>query len=912
MPGEQNMTVRTKAYIAVLSAAAALIAVFYVISESLLLGGFLAVERGSMAQNVARAQDAITAQSKYLENKAGDWADWDDTYAFIEDGNSQYVESNLTDQGLIDLGINVLLFIRPNGDVLAAKAMDLTKQEARPVPQGLENQLTPDSVLMQAVQPGESHSGLVLLPEGPMLVVSRPILTSNAEGPSRGMLLMGRFLDASFVGQLDQTTHLSVDLRRLDDTAMPPDFQEARAKLTGAAPVLTLPETEQSISGFTVLDDISGHPALLLKVSTPRPIYEQAQLTMRYIFWALVAVGLVFGAAVLILVDRMVRAWQARKESEERYSRAVAGANDGLWDWNLVEKKVYYSPRWKSILGFGVEGIGESPEEWLSRIHPDDRARVQAELAAHLEGRAPCFESEHRLQRRDEEFIWVLNRGLAVRGRDGKAYRMAGSTSDITSRKRAEEQLVHDAFHDTLTGLSNRALLVDRLGLAVERARRTPRYHFAVLYLDLDRFKVINDTFGHPIGDQLLISCATRLKMCLRSIDTIARLGGDEFVVLLEDSDDTWTAARVAERIGHDLALPFELDGHQLFVTVSTGVVLGGANYERPEQLMRDADIAMYRAKSAGRARYEIFDDTMREKALAHLEIEAGLRGAIERCEFELHYQPIIYLKTGQVTGFEALVRWRHPERGLIAPDEFIPVAEESGLIVMLGDWVLREACAQMRTWQTQYRSEPPLKVNVNLSTKQFAQHGLPERIVQILQETGLDARSLRLEITESAIMEDSALGSQMLARLQEIGVEVEIDDFGTGYSSLSYLQQFPINTLKIDRSFVQRMSSRVEANATGDEIVHTILKLAQQLGLTVVAEGVETAEQLSQLKALDCEYGQGYLISRPMAKANVDSFLTDLIHEIKPKEVSGAPIPAGDLVVNLKRMGVGVATAGE
>ncbi len=904
------MSIRKRASIVVLAAVLALITVLYEISQSILLGSFSAVERESTTQNIARAQDAIAAQYTFLENKSGDWANWDDTYQFMEDGNAEYVRSNVTTQSLTDMNLNLMLFVRPTGEVLASRAVNLETQEEVEVPPSLLSHVKSGDLLREPA-PGETdRGGILLLPEGPLLIVARPIHNGQGEGPSHGTFCVARYLDAAFVVQLSGTTHLHLDLSRRDATGLPADVQAARDSLSKENPIRVSPLSEKEIAGYTILDDLYGQPALLLRVTTPRPIYAQGQATMNYILWALVAVGLVFGAAVLVLVDRMVRAWQARKESEERYSLAVAGANDGLWDWNLNEKRIYYSPRWKSMLGFEVDRIGESPEEWLNRIHPDDRTRVEAELAAHLERHAPCFESEHRMQRHDGEYIWVLNRGLAVRGQDEKAYRMAGSTSDITSRKRAEEQLVHDAFHDTLTGLSNRALFADRLGLAIERAKRSPRYHFAVLYMDLDRFKVINDTFGHPMGDRVLVACAARLKVCLRSIDTVARLGGDEFVVLLEDSHDTWDVPRVAERIGHELALPFELNGRQVFVTASIGVVLGGATYERPEQVLRDADIAMYKAKSAGKARYEIFDDAMREVALAHLEIEAGLRGAIERSEFEVHYQPIICLKSGRVTGFEALVRWRHPERGLIAPNEFIPVAEETGLIVLLGDWVLQEACAQMKRWQSQYPVEPPLVINVNLSAKQFAQHGLPERIEQILQQTGLDARSLRLEITESTIMEDSTIGAQMLARLQALGVEVEIDDFGTGYSSLSYLQQFPINTLKIDRSFIQRMSSRAERNATGDGIVRTIVKLAQQLGLTVVAEGVETAEQLAQLEALDCEYGQGYFISRPMAQADVDSLLTDLMREKKQGDISGASAPVGDLVGYVKQMAAGVAAA--
>ncbi|MFQ5857718.1 MAG: EAL domain-containing protein [Anaerolineae bacterium] len=555
------------------------------------------------------------------------------------------------------------------------------------------------------------------------------------------------------------------------------------------------------------------------------------------------------------------RAEEALRESEERYALAARGANDGLWDWDLKTNEVYFSPRWKSMLGCEEDEIENSPDEWFNRLHPEDLEQVKVDISAHLEGVTSHFENEHRMLHKDGTYRWMLSRGLAVRDADGTAYRMAGSQTDITERKRAEEQLLHDAFHDGLTGLPNRALFMDRLGRAVERARRRADYLFAVLFLDLDRFKVVNDSLGHTVGDELLIAIAHRLRVCLRAADTVARLGGDEFAILLEDINDVSDATHVADLIGEAVMLPFNADGHEVFASASIGIVLSETGYDRPEGVLRDADIAMYRAKELGRARHEVFDTAMRAGAVARLEVETDLRWSVERQEFEIHYQPIVSLADGRIAGFEALLRWQHPERGLVSPGEFISVAEETGLIVPIDRWVLREACRQVRAWQTQFRTDPPLSISVNLSSKQFAQPDLVEQVEQILQETGLDARSLRLEITESVIMGNIESAAAMLSQLRALGVQVQMDDFGTGYSSLSYLHQFPIDAIKIDRSFISRM----DVDGDNSEIVQTIVALAHDLGMDVIAEGVETGEQLAHLRALACEYGQGYYFAKPL-----------------------------------------------
>jgi diguanylate cyclase (GGDEF)-like protein/PAS domain S-box-containing protein len=573
------------------------------------------------------------------------------------------------------------------------------------------------------------------------------------------------------------------------------------------------------------------------------------------------------------------RAERALRVSEERYALAAAGANDGLWDWCLDTGDVYYSPRWKTMLGYAEEDIGAAVEEWLGRVHPEDRSALEAQIAAHLSGSTQHLEIEYRIRHRDGGYRWVLTRGLASRREDGRAHRIAGSQTDVTQRKVAEERLMRAALYDPLTALPNRAVFIDRLDRRLQRSRRRPERRFAVLFLDLDRFKRVNDSLGHVAGDELLVTLAARLTASLRPEDTVARLGGDEFAILLDEIGDLGDATRVAERVHQELRAPFEVGGQEIVATVSIGIAIDAQHYKHPEDMLRDADTAMYRAKSAGRARHEVFDDAMHAHAVALLRLESELRHALERREFRVAYQPIVSFGGGLI-GFEALLRWLHPERGLIGPQEFIPLAEDTGLIAPIGEWVLREACCQLRRWHNRHGADRPGYVSVNLSAKQFALTDLGAQIATAVAEFGADPRHLSVEITETVLMDHAEATRRALDALRALGVAIQIDDFGTGYSALSYLQRFDIDALKLDRSFIRALVP----DGDSVELVRAIVTLAKSLRIRVIAEGVETGTQWALLEGMGCDYAQGNLIAPALDPLAAGRLLDDGSTEAAPE----------------------------
>jgi diguanylate cyclase (GGDEF)-like protein/PAS domain S-box-containing protein len=557
--------------------------------------------------------------------------------------------------------------------------------------------------------------------------------------------------------------------------------------------------------------------------------------------------------------------------SEERYALAVRAANDGIWDWDLTSDRIYFSPRWHEILGHpGRSGDG-TPAVWFELVHEDDLPRLRAAIDAHLSGHTGHLHSEHRMRHADGGWRWVISRGLASRDSSGTATRMAGSLSDISDRRAAELQLQHDALHDGLTGLPNRALFMDRVEQVLRRAFREPTSGCAVLFVDVDGFKLVNDSLSHAVGDDLLVALAERLIAALRPGDTVARIGGDEFTMLLDGVTDEEQARLVAERLQVSLSLPFTVGGHELFLSASVGIGMSAEGMSAAE-LLRDADIAMYEAKRVGRARTAVFDDSMHRRVVDRLARERQLRLAVERALLEIHFQPIVELSTGRISALEALARWPSswPE---VAPCEFIPIAEETGLIGELGLHVLRGSLEALGSWRAAGLIEDDVCVSVNVSGRQFDDPRLAANVQEAIASSNVAGEALRLEITESTLMQDPARIQSIVSEVCAEGVALHLDDFGTGYSSLSALHQFPVDALKVDRTFVASMTDDDGGN---DLIVRSTVALAHSLGMNVIAEGIEEQSQLDRLRELGCEYGQGYLFSKPVGIDETEVLLRD------------------------------------
>ena len=580
------------------------------------------------------------------------------------------------------------------------------------------------------------------------------------------------------------------------------------------------------------------------------------------------------------------RVSRALKESEEYFRNAFDHAA-GMAVINPDGKWLQVNDSLCQMLGYSEDELLEKGFQAIT--HPQDLGNDLANLYQLLEGKIPGYQLEKRYCHKTGQTIWVLQSASLVRDADGVSRHVIFQIQNISDRKKAEEHIHHAAFHDALTALPNRTLFADRLSMAVERSKRSAEFEFAVIFVDLDRFKIVNDSLGHDLGDKLLVDLAQRLSGELRAVDTVARLGGDEFAILLDGIATPHDATEAADRIQAALQKPFNLEGHEFFTSASMGIAYSSHGYERPEDILRDADTAMYKAKSNGKARHEVFNTQMHTRAVEALTLENELRRALDNGEIEPFYQSIIALDSGRIVGFEALARWLHPERGLISPADFIPLAEETGLIVPIGLTILDQACADIAHWQAAL-DIPTLTISVNLSGKQFKQASLLNDIKEILFKTSLQPNCLKMEITETIVMEDTAVAIEMLKQLKRIGMQISLDDFGTGYSSLSYLHRFPFDIIKIDRSFVSRMTMDRESRG----IVKTITALAAELGKSVIAEGIEKEEHQQLLAAMGCSYGQGYLFSKPVdADSAVELLKADILRaDISPVLASQAMLP--------------------
>ena len=595
-------------------------------------------------------------------------------------------------------------------------------------------------------------------------------------------------------------------------------------------------------------------------------------------------------AALVLLFDiytvyqhlQLQRIRRRLAERERLFHLITDNAADMIAVVDARGNRLYNSPAYQKILGYSPEELAATSS--LEQVHPEDRARVaEAAQKAYLSGSGDRL--EYRIRHKDGSWRVLESTASAIPGPDGHMEGLVIVNRDITERKRAEALLEHRSFYDGLTNLPNRTLLLDRLQRAIEVSRRHLDFKFAVLFIDIDGFKMFNDSLGHAAGDELLIQIARRLTACLRGADTIsrgrntdeqelvgdhtlARPGGDEFAALVSELRDPSDAIRIAERIQERIVIPFAVNGHEIVISASIGIVFSG-NSTDAEDILRDAEIAMYRAKHTGKGRFEVFDIAMQSDAVRRLQLETDLRDALERNEFRVYYQPLVSLQGNRIVGFEALTRWQRPE-GIVMPGEFIAVADETGLILPMNRQLRREACEQLRRWQSMFPSDPPLFMSVNVTATEVAQPDLASQIGESLKQAGVDPSCIDLEIMENIAMGDAERSGILLSELKALGVRLSIDDFGTGYSSLSRLQRFPVDTLKIDRSFISAMSADLESH----EIVRIIMLLAHNLGLRVVAEGIETQEQIAMLKELGCELAQGYFFSRPDPAGVIEELL--------------------------------------
>ncbi len=912
------MRLRAKTLLIVGATLTGLTSLSYVVARTLVMGNFDAIEADAVRQNLERAQRALQGEVASLQQTTLDYAAWDETYRFAREQHPDYLARQLLEEGQAEQRVAAFAIFDLRGVLLHGRIMDPEGRRRVPLPSEIVARLVEGGLLFRDAAARQGRSGVLALPDGVWIVAACPILDNTRSQPARGTFVMGRPLDAGLVRALAEKTRLDLEVRGLGSLGVPPDLLPL-----GPGVPLVRPVSEERIDGHAVVGDVNGRPAVALAVGMPRTIHERARTTLAYFTVSLLVVGLAFGLSMIILIETVVLSRIERlassvhsvreqgslgsrieasgrdeiaelgrsinallatveeaqvelhegqeryRRSEERYSLAARAASDGLWDWSVTEGEAYFSPRFKEMLGYGEAELGPRPSEWLSRVHPEDQAALQLQLDAADSG-SPS-EIEHRILHKDGTYRWSLSRWVTLRSPDGVIVRRVGSLSDIAARRVAEEHLRRQALFDALTGLPNRALLLDLLRRALARSRRHPEETCGLLFIDVDRFKYVNDSLGHAAGDQLLCELARRIERCVRPEDTVARLAGDEFVVLLESLRAPSDATRVAERIQGEVGQPIRLGEAETFASVSIGIAIGSGGDQGPEDLIRAADTAMYRAKALGRSGHQVFDSRMHEEATTLLNLEHNLRHALERSEFEVHYQPIVRIESSKIVGFEALVRWRHPTRGLVSPGQFVPLAEESGLIVAIGQWVLERACADGQEWQQEFGPEPPLTLSVNLSARQLVELDLREKVDAVLRRTGFDPGRLHLEITESAIMRRPDHVTVVLGQLKDMGIHVSIDDFGTGYSSLSYLHLFPVDFLKIDRSFVTSMQTVAKQR----RIVETILLLARNLGVGVIAEGVEEEAQRVALHALGCVLGQGYLFSKPVNAEGVRGLLT-------------------------------------
>lgn len=919
------------------------------------------LEEKNVSENIERAVNAIEQQESGLASVTRDWAGWDDTYAFVEDGDEAYLESNIYEDVFANLELNLMAFVNESGEYTFATGMDLENAEFVPVYPDLKKALEKGGILHNT-DSAYTVKGIIMLPEGPMLIASHPILQNDLSGPARGNLVFGRFLDNAAVRELSESLNLDISLETISQE------NQENAKMA-VKPIRNLPIEikllgKDKLEARTKLNDISGNPALALRIELPREVSMIGKKGIDYMLYSLIAAGLLFTLLIWLfleknilsrllalsrevidigdkglfrarlglqkrpdeisslseeinrMLDRLEESEHRIRESEQKYRTLVEKGTEIVYSLNREGDFSYISPNCTEVLGYSAEEILGKP--FTSFVHPDDKAKwncIFQNVSAFDEYKEGC---EYRARIKEGSWKWFQTKVSAVQECENKQNSYIGVFYDIHKRKMAEEALQHAhdnleikvaertkelsesnmllqveieerkkiqdkitqlAYHDHLTGLPNRLLFTDRLSQAIFLARRTEN-PLGVFFVDLDAFKMVNDTMGHDQGDELLREVARRMTCAVRCDDTVCRVGGDEFIVLVQNLSEPEDITKIARKIIDCFNKPYKLRGQDFFITSSVGVAMYPTDGDDVETLIKNADIAMYKAKESGKNRYVLCTPIMKEKVMEAVTLTNSLYRALERNELFLNYQPQVSCDTGKIIGVEALLRWNHPELGLIPPSKFIPLAEQTGLIMPIGDWVLRTACKQNKAWRD--AGLPHIRMAVNLSLQQLQNPSLVSRVEEIMRETGMNPGCLELEITESIAMNESEDVIEVLNKFKKQGISISIDDFGTEYSSLSRLKQLPIDRIKIAMPFVQGIS----VSEKDEAITKAIIVLAKNLGLHTIAEGVETKQQLSFLSQRMCEEIQGFYYYKPLPPEEIEAILrSDGVLKLKDEE---------------------------
>ncbi len=773
----------------------------YFASSRPMIASFNRLENQRARQDVMRVRQSFVQEVDQLHAKTIDWSNWDDSYRFMKDRNQGFLRSNLIPQTFLDLKIDMVMFLDPSGKEFYSRAEPRLKDLPLLSPEDVRDQMNEGGFLTSLSPTGHGKGGVLLFRGIPVAVSARPILGTAGSGPSRGWLVFVRYLDKSVVGDLRRVTDQDVSLLIPGQTTTITGEAEKALSLPANQGETISAVDDDHLVGLSEVRDIHGKPAIILQTNLPRTVSAQGAAMVRTVTWQLLAIGTVFSVIIILILERFAL------NRLSVLTKQVGGITDFAG-------------------GQRVKLRGRDELSFLAQ-------RINEMLSTLEVGARDLLDSEDRLRVHNEN----LERTILER----------------------TQVIEHQAFHDQLTSLPNRALFNNRLVFALEKSRRN-QVGTAVLFVDLDNFKLVNDSLGHDVGDELLVALAGRLVEAVRPGDTVARLGGDEFTILLEDLDDMAEAVKVAERIFESLRKPILLGNRETFACASLGLAYSNDSASSGTELLKNADTAMYRAKAAGKSGYIIYEESMNESAIDRLEMETDLRQALDRDEISVHFQPLVDIATHELRGAEALARWKHPVRGDVPPGEFIPIAEHTGLVLSIGYWILEMACAQAKVWRTE-NGDSDFVISVNVSGKQLRQADVVDRVKGILARTGLPASGLKLEITESVLMEDRDEIIARMCQLKELGVHLALDDFGTGYSSLSTLLAFPIDTLKIDRTFISGIGQEAGAMA----IIEAIIAIARTMHMEVTGEGVETTAQEEVLLNLGCQTGQGYLYDKPL-----------------------------------------------